>query len=1808
MNLIDMQSMRIAVAANFTAEPLADSLNFWSQKLLWQADVQFAPYNQIFQQLLDPTSLLARNTDGINVVLVRHEDWCRYEGPTRVEDSPQRQRRIEQSTQELIDAIKGIARSGTPCLLCLCPPSPERKDDAALRSLEQLIHFHLSNVTGVHLLTHGDVDSQYPVGDYYDANRDEMGHIPYTTEFFAALGTAVVRKIQALRRAPYKVIVADCDETLWKGVCGESGPLGIEIDESRAKLQQFLVSQYDAGMLLCLCSKNNAEDVEKVFACQTQMPLKRKHIVASRVNWRPKPENLIELASELQLGLDSFIFIDDNPLECEQVKSDCPEVLTLRLPESADQIPRFLANVWAFDKQRITDEDRRRNAFYRENVERDRFRSEVPTLENFLAGLQLRIDIVPLTAALLPRVSQLTHRTNQFNSTTLRRSEEQVRQPWSEGALDCLTVTVSDRFGEYGLVGAMLYSVTEEALSVNSFLLSCRVLGRGVEHAMLRKLGSVAISRGVARVDIQFIPSKKNSPALNFLEGVAAQFKEIGAGVYWYRVPSGYAAEVWENRLSATSTTPTHALREEHEVRKSLPAAPSGVMQEIATRLSNAQAIVGAIRDQRGSLAVVPDVDANTQAPIELTVLETWREVLGATAVNFEDDFFALGGDSLLATQVISRLRQVCGVRLHLRDIFDSPTIRGLADVIRELRKKSRSRATADVSSSIPRRTTGGPCALSFAQQRWWFLNQWAPGTADHLSLVLRFKGEFPRAAFEQALTALTERHEVLRTHYVLNDGSPVQVITPPAFVPLAFVDMSHVAEVAGAEEMGKILEQQFRGPFDLVHDPILRPTLLEFSNHDHVLVLVMHHIASDGWSRGILLEELQSLYTACVGGKEAALPQLPVQYADFALWQRDRMSSGDLNEQLLFWKRKLAGAPSILELPTDRRRPKVQDLRQGVHIRVCSNGLLEQLHNLSQQEGATLFMTLLAGYLVLLYRYTGQQDLVVGSPVAGRTQPDVERLIGCFINMVAFRNQVADEQSFSNLLAQVRRCALEAQDNQDIPFEKLVEELERGRDMSRAPIFQVVFALENLLPTPNFPGLQVDLREEETRSAFHDLSLFVAEQADGLRLRFEYRTDLFDASTIERMSAHFQTLLEAAVINPKEKVGALPIVNAAERSLLLDGWNNPHDYPVHDCIHQLFEQQVRRVPQNVALTYEGQTLSYGELGARANQLARYLMGLGVGPDVLVGLCAERSLDVVVGILGILKAGGAYLPLDPRSPKERIAFMLEDAKPAVLLTQYELRDSLPDVQCHVVALDADWSEIEREEATNLSCSTRPDNLAYVIYTSGSTGLPKGCQVTHANVVRLFYATDRWFGFAENDVWTMFHSYAFDFSVWEMWGALLYGGRLVIIPYLMSRSPEEFYRLLVSEHVTVLNQTPSSFRQLMHAEERLNGSSALALRYVIFGGEALEMPTLRSWFERHGDRTPLLVNMYGITETTVHVTYRPLSMQDAAAGSVIGGAISDLQVYLLDRNLQPAPIGVPGEIYVGGAGVARGYLNRPHLDAERFIPNIFRPGEESRLYKSGDLARRMANGDIEYMGRIDDQVKIRGFRIELGEIESTLAKHPAVRESVVTVSEESGEKRLVAYLVLQGEQALASSQLHAFLKEKLPEYMIPSVFVQLQQMPLTSNGKIDRQALLQADTVHTEASIDYLSPRTPLEEEMAEIWSEVLGLDRVGIEDNFFEIGGHSLLATRVIVLSRSRLGLDVTVRVLFENPTVAGMASALMEELLEQSDEPEVADIIGELEGLSDQAVKRMRVADAGERDAVAGAGDLLFSKGITEH
>ena len=1045
--------------------------------------------------------------------------------------------------------------------------------------------------------------------------------------------------------------------------------------------------------------------------------------------------------------------------------------------------------------------------------------------------------------------------------------------------------------------------------------------------------------------------------------------------------------------------------------------------------------------------------------------------------------------------------------------------------------------------NTIPRYAGGDPAPLSSAQRRFWILEQLEPhNAAYYIAGLCRLIGPLQPELLRRSLNEVVRRHEALRTTFPTPDDELAQVIGPAAELELPCEEVSAASEAEWLDTARRRAEETSRAAIDIRRGPLWRMRLLRHDARDHVLIIVIHHIICDGWSLGVLMREWLTLYRSYAAGQVPALPQLPIRYSDYARWEQARLRSDGLQRQLAWWRERLQ-ALGTLELPTDRPRPPVQTFAGSVHSVPLPAAAVAALKTYAERENATLFIATLAVFKLLLFRLSFQDDIVVGTPIAGRNRSELEGLIGLFINSLVLRTRVSGALSFKELLARVRETALGAYANQDISFEHLVEVLNPERDRSRNPLYQVMFRFNERqsMELPDVPDLQIVPLSMDYDTAQLDLTVSVTDGPWGLGLDISYNTDLFDAGTIERMARHYVSLLERVVADPETQISQLSMLSTAERDLVLYKWNEvTRTDPPTQTLPDLFAAQAARTPDAIALVHGAQRLRYAELNARANRLAHHLRALGVGPDARVALCVDRGPEMVIAILAVLKAGGAYVPLDPAYASERLRYTLQDCQPAVVLVDAvgrqaldqneDLRSTTTSPGPAVIDLQADaldWADAPDHDPDPRAVGLQPHHLAYIIYTSGSTGRPKGVMVEHANVVRLFSATEEWFHFGDRDVWTLFHSFAFDFSVWEIWGALLHGGQLVIVPLADARSPRDFYRLLCDHGVTVLNQTPSAFQQLIAAQA--DSPRKHRLRGVIFGGEALELHTLKPWYERNSESDTLLVNMYGITETTVHVTYRPLTASDAnrPGPSPIGVRLPDLRLYVLDTHREPAPIGVTGELYVGGAGVARGYLNQPELTAERFVADPFVPGE--RLYKSGDLARWLPDGTLEYLGRNDSQVKIRGFRIEPGEIEAKLAQHPDVLEVVVLAREDRpGDQRLVAYYTGTAEaEALRAQALAA-----LPAYMVPAAYVKLKALPLTLNGKLDRKAL-PAPEGGAYVRHGYEAPQGEMEEAMARIWEELLDIDHVRANDGFFDLGGHSLLAIKAVERFERETGIRV---------------------------------------------------------------------------
>jgi len=1128
-----------------------------------------------------------------------------------------------------------------------------------------------------------------------------------------------------------------------------------------------------------------------------------------------------------------------------------------------------------------------------------------------------------------------------------------------------------------------------------------------------------------------------------------------------------------------------------------------------------------------------PELESGFVRPrtlVEELVAGVWSDVLGLDEVGVFDDFFALGGHSLLATQVVARLGQLCGQAIGLRTLFEALTVAAMASRLAGPQPSS-------VLAPIPRVDRGGDLPLSFAQQRLWFLDQLEPGGTEYVvPMAWRLTGEVDVVALKNALAKVVARHEVLRTGFRTVAGKPSQWVTGGVEVSLPVLETGDQAiSEAVAEFTGR--------PFPLDRAPLWRAAVVRAGTGDCVFVLAMHHIIADAWSSGVLVRELSHYYTPAA----PALPSLPVQYGDFAAWQRNSLTGPVLEEHLAHWRERLDGiAP--LELPADRPRAPIRSTEGAAVNFTIPPSVVAGLRTLARERRVTMFMIVLAGVQAVLARYAGQTDVAVGTPIAGRNRAETEGLIGFFINTLVLRTDLSGEPSFAELLDRVRAVTLDAYEHQDLPFERLVEELRPERDLARTPLFQVMLSVDNTPPGEwALPGVDVTEFPLTAVQAKFDLTLAFADTPAGLLGTIRYSTALFDEDRMTRLCGHLRRLLRAGAAEPDTRLSELPLLTAAEQDRLVHVWNTA-DVPSTGSrlLHELVELRAVSGPDSPAVTdTDGGELTYGELNRRANQLARHLRARGAGPERLVGVCLQRSVTTVVSLLAVLKTGAAYLPLDPAYPAERLAFILGDAGAGLVVTDGTASPPGWDGEMVDLTDPGVRADLERQLPSDARVPMSSGNLAYVIYTSGSTGKPKGVQVTHDNAVRLFEVNQAAFGIDEGQVWLSTHSYAFDFSVWEIWGALTAGGRAVIASHAVMRDPERLAEVVTEQRVTMLSQTPTAFRTLM---PRLIERGPGELRSVVFGGEALDLTALRPWYEDRQTRAVALVNMYGITETTVHTTRLELtgSTRGDAASSPIGRPLEDLRVYVLNAAMTPQPVGVPGELYVGGAGVARGYLGRPALTAERFVPDPFRGG---RLYRTGDVGRWTADGTLEYLGRTDHQVKIRGFRIELGEIEARLLESEYVSEAVVLAREDTpGDRRLVGYVVAAGERP-SVSDLRAWLEVTLPGYMVPAHFVLVDALPLTSSGKVNRGALPAPDTTRPELNSGLVAPRSQPEKLIAAIWAQVLGIDEVGVFDNFFDLGGDSILSIQIVARAATE-GIRLTPRMVFEHQTVAALAAA----------------------------------------------------------
>ncbi|PMB52382.1 non-ribosomal peptide synthetase [Fischerella thermalis CCMEE 5201] len=1068
------------------------------------------------------------------------------------------------------------------------------------------------------------------------------------------------------------------------------------------------------------------------------------------------------------------------------------------------------------------------------------------------------------------------------------------------------------------------------------------------------------------------------------------------------------------------------------------------------------------------------------------------------------------------------------------------------------LEKRLRGECKSDTQRKfIHRRSQQNSVPLSFAQQRLWFLAQLEPDSPFYnMPGVVRLQGKLNFKALQDSLQEIIHRHEVLRCNFQIVEDKPVAFISSTKSLLFPLFDISELSATQQAAEVKKLAYQEAQQPFDLSSDLLLRVKLLRLNAEEHILLFTMHHIVSDEWSIGVLVNELATLYQAFCDGRSSPLPKLPIQYGDFAIWQQEYLQGEVLRLQKTYWKQQLGGSLPVLQLPTDCPRPAVQSYKGKKHCFTVSKSLTTALKKLSQKAEATLFMTLLAAFKTLIYRYSQEDDIIIGTAIANRNLPQIEKLIGFFVNTLVLRTDLSGNPSFLDLLGRVKEVTLDAYNHQDLPFDKLVEEIQPERNLSHNPLFQVWFALNNnSMPPLDIGELTLSISDVDTGTALFDLSLDMVEQQEELIGKFEYNSDLFDADTITRIAEHFQTLLTGIIANPEQQITTLPLLRETEENDLLYKWNNNQvEYSQDQCIHHLFENCVNKIPNSVSVVFQQQQLTYQELNSKANQLAHYLHSLGVNQNVLVAICVDRSVEMIVALLAVLKAGGAYVPLDPAYPEERLSFMLHDSQVSVLLTQQRLVVNLAVQNLPVVCLDRDWEIISQQSEANPVTNSTSDNLAYVIYTSGSTGKSKGVAIAHRSLVNAFHAWKKAYQLDSLTSHLQMASFAFDVFSGDVIRALCSGAKLVLCPREWLLEPEKLYQLMLAEKVDSAEFVPVVLKNLVQYLEKTRQNLHF-MRLLVVGSDSLYVKEYQEFQRFCGEQTRL-INSYGVTEATIDSTYFEFTEFNLPENGLvpIGRPFANTKIYILDPDLQPVPVGVAGELHIGGVGLAQGYLNRPDLTQEKFI--LW--NGEKRLYKTGDKAKYLADGNIEFLGRLDYQIKLRGFRIELGEIEAVIKQHPYVGEAVVIAREDiPGDKRLVAYFVeklQKNQQRQLDLDLREFLEQKLPEYMIPAAFVALEALPLTPNGKLDRRALPAPEVTQLLSESDFIAPSTPIEKILLDIWTEILRIENIGIHHNFFSLGGHSLLATRVVSQIRQVFQIELPLRRIFEKPTIAGLA------------------------------------------------------------
>jgi amino acid adenylation domain-containing protein/FkbH-like protein len=1679
--IIEISQKNLFVTSSFTADLIEDGFNFWSKKFDMDYKLSFSSYNQVIQDLLDITSPLYRK-NGLNLILVRFEDILRFL-TSNTQDSEIET--IEKNFEKIVSIIKN-SNFIIPTFIAVFKPIDNHLSKKLNLLYEEFI-LSLKDKNNIFMIDFRELDKLYQVEKTFDAHTNKTGHIPFTDDYLWAMGSFISRQVYALHHPHFKVIALDCDNTLWKGIVGEDGALGVDISCGYLELQKFVLTKEKEGFLIVLNSKNNESDAWEVFDENTNMLLTREHIVHSKINWQPKSQNLKEMAKELNLGLNSFVFLDDNPLECAEVIKNAPEVLSLPLPKNPNTFKTFLGHIWALDKIKITKEDETRTKMYQAETQRNQD-SEKLSLDDFLASLELKIYMNKMLPSQLARTSQLTQRTNQFNVSTIRRDESDIENIINDDHSVCWTVNVEDKFGSYGLVAVVISTKKAQVLYLDTFLMSCRVLGRGVEKSILAGLKQYAKVFDLNEIEMSFYPTQKNKPALNFIEENAFEIKEI------FKTHTVYGLII-ENLPDVASFVSFHfnegitTLKNDEGINTQvlIPIVETEngrnhfndfnfnflntMLDEEIRKLQHRKFYEPIIYHKASDRVQLLEQNSMTKnirhefVPAknksQQQLVNIYQELLNIKSIGIKDNFFELGGHSLLATRVLSRVYQTFEISLTLRDIFDNPTIETLDKLLNNTNE--------EIQTNIIKAPIMERYPLSMMQKRVWLIDQMGGGTAYNMPLALEVKGNFNSEKFISSINEIVKRHEILRSKIVLVDAEPQQEVEKE-------LTLNILVEQKKTKKILKEIEQDASIAFDLSALPLLRVKIYKLTKNRHVIYFNMNHIISDGWSMGIITKEISSLYN------NEPLPQLGLQYKDFSYWQQELFLSNKLVDEKDYWINKLKGTIEPLNFPTDYSRFKEQSFN-GETLTLDLSKELETINKFSKKQQTTLFMFLVTSIKIILARYTMQNDIVLGYPVSGRNRIELENQIGFYANTLILRNHIDFNSDFIELLHQIKTSLLEAYTHQDYPFEKILEELNVSRDLSRSPLFDYAISLnsddEEML---RFGKSRIKPFNFDFNMAQFDMSFNFVSLSSNLYLNLNYNSDLFKRKTIKRFLKHIHNLMINLLEEPAVEIKNINFLSKKEMK------SNFSSSPITETsIIERFKEQVSKTPYNKALIYDNTMINYQRLDEISSNLAeRLVTELKIKSSDRVAFSLEKRFSPIA-ILAILKVGATFIPINRELPQNKIDYIVQDSQAKALLEEEDILISIKSQKI-----------ISFKENTDLNTSS------YVIYTSGTTGNPKGVEVSQKSLSNLlnWYIDD--FNINERSKVLLMIPPSFDASIKNILAPLIVGGEVII-------STDKFDPYSIVEDiqlhaVNLINCVPSAFSAVLDA---LNNdyNKVNSLKYLAFGGEALDLSLFRDFYFNNNIK---IFNIYGPTEATDISTLYQVKKDDFTKKSIpIGKAITNSRVYIVDKFNNIVPQGVIGEIIIAGEGVANGYVNNKELTDEKFKKSL----EFGRYYKTGDLAKYGKSGNLKFLGREDDQVKIRGNRIELKEIESQLMEKNEIESAIVLVH----NNIIIAYIKVYEEIDL--NEIRNYLKERLLSYMIPSDFILIENIPLTSNGKIDKKSLLSIQKNIILEDMD--NNLSTVQKEILSIFENLLN-KKVFLGDNFFEIGGESLNAVKVI--------------------------------------------------------------------------------------